>query len=147
MGEQMKLYEGGYKAFKKCLVDAWPTGKVTHCAHMVMIDVKFPVHLMDTWWCVMRDINAFALSINMPSFFAKTNVSTYLAMYYPKTSAALFEGKSKDEAFKIIMGEKADRSKRKTVYQEARAEFRKSDKYITIKARSLSKNHDWNTVK
>ena len=143
----MKLYEGGYKAFKKCLVDAWPTGKVTHCAHMVMLDVKFPVHLMDTLWCVMRDINAFALSINMPTPFAKTNVSTYLATYYPKTSAALFEGKSKDEAFKIIMGEKADRSNRKTVYQEARAESRKSDKYITIKARSLSKKHDWNTVK
>jgi len=143
----MKLYEGGYRAFKKCLVDAWPEGKVTYCAHMVMIDVKFPIHLMDTWWCVMRDINAFTLSINMPHTWAKANVSSYLATFYPKTSAALFEGKPKDEAFKIIMGEKAVRSNKKSVYQKAKEEFKKADNYTTIKARSLSKKHDWNTVK
>ena len=105
----MKLYEGGYRAFKKCLVDAWPEGKVTYCAHMVMIDVKFPIHLMDTHWCVMRDINDFLLLINMPSPYPRSNVSTYLATHYPKTSTALFEGKSKADALKIIFAEKANK--------------------------------------
>lgn len=145
----MKLYEGGYKAFKKCLVDAWPSSRSEYCAHMVMIDVKFPVHLIDGCWCAMRDINAFLVSINMPPTYAKANVSTYLANFYPKTSAALFDGKSKDEAFKIIMGEKANKkpgSKRGSI-KEAREEYRKAEGYKMIDMRSLSKKHDWNTVK
>jgi len=145
----MKLYAGGYKAFKKCLVDAWPEGKVAYCAHMVMIDVKFPIHLMDADWCVRRDTDAFVQSINMPSPFVKANVSTYLAMYYPKTSAALFEGKSKEYAFKIIMGEKANKTPQKhnNSVQEARAAHKKAAGYMPVELRSLSKKHDWNTVK
>ena len=145
----MKLYEGGYKAFKKCLVDAWPEGKVTYCAHMVMIDVKFPIHLKDTHWCVMRDTDAFLLSINMPSPYIRANVSTYLATYYPKTSTALFEGKSKADALKIILAEKANKKpvKHDGSYTQAKAHHTRADNYTIIQARSLSKKHDWNTVK
>lgn len=145
----MKLYEGGYRAFKKCLVDAWPNGKVEYCAHMVMIDVRFPIHLIDFNWCVLRDINAFILSINMPQAYVKANVSTYLATYYPQTSAALFEGKSKSDALKIILAEKANKKdfKNDGSLKQIKKAHQWADNYITIQARSLSKKHDWNTVK
>lgn len=146
----MSLYAGGYKGFKHCLVDAWPEGKAAHCAHMIMLDIGFPIHLSDGVWCVFRDIQAFTMSINMPTpISAHTNVSTYLATNYPKTSAALFDGKSKEFATKILMAEKANKSahRRAGSFKEAVAETKKTDSYITIKMRSLTKKYDWNTVK
>ena len=81
----MSLYAGGYKGFKHCLVDAWPEGKAAHCAHMIMLDIGFPIHLSDGVWCVFRDIQAFTMSINMPTpISGHTNVSTYLATNYQK---------------------------------------------------------------
>jgi hypothetical protein len=146
----MSLYAGGYKGFKHCLVDAWPEGKVAHCAHMVMLDVGFPIHLVDGSWCVFRDIQAFTMSIHMPTpFSGHTNVSTYLATHYPKTSTALFDGKSKEFATKILMAEKANKSaqRRAGSFKEAVNENKKAEGYITIKMRSLTKKYDWNTVK
>lgn len=146
----MSLYAGGYKGFKTCLVDAWPEGKAAHCAHMVMIDIGFPIHLVDGAWCVFRDIQAFTMSINMPTpISGRANVSSYLATNYPKTSAALFDGKSKEFATKILMAEKANKSaqRRAGSFKEAKKEAKKADNYITIKMRSLTKKYDWNTVK
>ena len=146
----MSLYAGGYKGFKHCLVDAWPEGKAAHCAHMIMLDIGFPIHLSDGVWCVFRDIQAFTMSINMPTpISGHTNVSTYLATNYPKTSAALFDGKSKEFAKKILIAEKANKSaqRRAGSFKEAKDETKKANSYITIRMRSLTKKNDWNTVK
>jgi hypothetical protein len=149
MGEQV-IYAGAYPAFKKCLVNAWPNGKVHPCAHMIMIDVKFPFHLIDQMWCVMRDSVEFIKHINMPLPMLKHDVATYIATYYPKTSAALFDGKSKAVALQIMMAEKAVKNpnlKMENSYVEAKKEHRKADSYRHVSLRSLSKQHDWKTVK
>ena len=145
----MGLYVGGYRAFKKCLVDAWPNGKAANCAHMVMIDIGFPIHLIDGVWCVRRDIHEFTASINMIEPLPSANVSTYLATHYPKTSSALFNGASKADALKIILKEKACKKLQsgRGSFKEAKHEAKKAASYRTIKMRSLSKKHDWNTVK
>ena len=85
----------------------------------------------------------------MPQAYVKANVSTYLATYYPQTSAALFEGKSKSDALKIILAEKANKKdfKNDGSLRQIKKAHQRADNYTTIKARSLSKKHDWNTVK
>ena len=150
VGEQMIHYAGAYPAFKKCLIDAWPNGRVEYCAHMVMIDVKFPIHLLDQTWCIFRDCFAFISHLKMPAPIMTGLVSTYIAKHYPKTSAALFDGKSREVCLQIFMSERSvkhvPRKNRGSVF-EAKEEYKKSDAYVTIKMRSLSKKHDWNTVK
>ena len=143
-------YAGGYAAFKRCLIDAWPNGRVEYCAHMVMIDVKFPIHLLDQTWCIFRDCFAFISHLRMPSPIMTGIVSTYIAKHYQKTSAALFDGKSKEVCLQIFLSEKGAKHvprKRSGSAFEAREEYKKSNAYVTIKMRSLSKKHDWNTVK
>jgi len=143
------LYAGGYRAFKKCLVDAWPNGRAANCAHMVMIDIGFPIHLIDNLYCAHRDIHAFTTSINMPVPLLSENMSTYLAKYYTKTSSALFNGASKEDALKIILKEKACKKLQRGTgsFEEAKKEMKKASSYRRVKLRELSKKHDWNTVK
>jgi len=143
-------YAGAYADFKKCLVDAWPNGRVEYCAHMVMIDVKFPIHLLDQTWCLFRDCFAFTEHLKMPVPLMAGLVSTYIAKYYPKTNNALFDGRSKEVCLQIFMSEKGMKHvphKRKGSVSEAKEEHKKSDAYVMIKMRSLSKKHDWKTVK
>ena len=141
---------GGYRAFKKCLIDAWPSGRVQNCAHMVMIDVGFPIHLVNSIWCDFKDCFMFVEHLKMPRIRSTGLVSTYIANYYPKTSTALFDGRSKDICLQIFMAEKGSKTvppNRVGSASEAQDELKKTSSYLTIKMRSLSKSHDWKTVK
>ena len=145
-----KPYAGGYRAFKKCLIDSWPTGRVEYCAHMIMLDVGFPIHLINGIWCDFKDCFMFVEHLKMPRIRSTGHVSTYIANYYPKTSNALFDGKSKDLCLQIFMAEKGSKHippNRAGSANEAQNELKKASSYVRIKMRSLSKNHDWKTVK
>lgn len=130
-----------YTAIKRCLIDAWPNSTSINCASMVAID--FGVYEGDG-----RSGRKLLDSVKMnPQSLAVTH---YLAAFYPKTSDALYNGASKDEAYRILLSEKkikADHSKAFVL----RPEVRKSDidaaRTIFIRARSLDKKHDWHTVK
>lgn len=107
------------------------------------------------------ELLAFVSSFNMPSElvgmkavrssayndYLHSQVSVYLAAFYPKTSEALFSGVSKDVAFGIFLKEKKTKSFKKHPKKELQVEDRKMRGVRTIKARSLGKRHDWNTVK
>lgn len=150
MKTEEQLYAGGYRAFKKCLIDSWPNGRVEYCAHMIMIDVGFPIHLLDNAWCFFTDTSAFVQHLKMPQMRPTNAVATYIADYYPKTNNALFDGKSKDLCLQIFMAEKGSKklpTKQSGSANEAQKELRKANSYVTIRMRSLSKNHDWKTVK
>lgn len=150
MKTEDQLYAGGYRAFKKCLIDAWPTGRVEYCAHMIMLDVGFPVHLVNGIWCDFKDCFMFVEHLKMPRIRSTGHVSTYIANYYPKTSNALFDGKSKELCLQIFMAEKGSKHipfNRVGSANEAQNELKKASSYVTIKMRSLSKNYDWKTVK
>ena len=150
MKKEDQLYAGGYRAFKKCLIDSWPNGRVEFCAHMIMLDVKFPIHLINGLWCFFTDTSAFVKHLKMPQIRPTNLVATYIANFYPKTSAALFDGKSKDLCLQIFMAEKGSKNlppNRAGSATEAQKELKKSESYVTIRMRSLSKKHDWRTVK
>jgi hypothetical protein len=150
MKTEEQLYAGGYRAFKKCLIDSWPNGRVEFCAHMVMIDVGFPIHLINNLWCFFNDTSAFVQHLKMPQMRPTNGVATYLANHYPKTSTALFDGKSKEACLQVFMAEKGSKgfpTKTEGSARTAKQILRKEEAYVTIRMRSLSKNHDWKTVK
>lgn len=130
--------------FKKCLIDGWLTTKVWQCATMIMIDhgvthetsnglPNFP--LIENWlW-----------DIGVPKY-PNMEACRYIAAFYPRTSAALFE-KSKD-VLKIFWKEKQQAPDSKDMLSRERRYQNKKDKtVIFVRLRSLSKKHDWKTVK
>ena len=134
-----------YTAFKRCIIEAWPNSTVYFCASMVMLDFGMP--LDDGDHIAQHD---FVKSLNMPSVLTPT--ALYLARHYPKTSKALFDERSKDEALAIFLRERAmeSRQKRKLSTRESldrRNYARDARRTRFIRARSLSKEHDWSTVK
>jgi hypothetical protein len=117
---------------------------------MIMIDVGFPIRLIDNAWCFFNNTSAFVQHLKMPQMRPTNGVATYLANHYPKTSNALFDGKSKEACLQVFMVEKGSKwlpKKQAGSAGEAREELKKTRSYLTIKMRSLSKNHDWKTVK
>ena len=149
-----------YRAFKRCLIDAWPHSYAYMCAAMVMKDFGL-LKLKPNGELCYPELLAFVSSFNMPSDLVgmkrvnknpyndslHSQVAVYISAFYPKTSEALFSGASKDVAFGIFMKEKKTAPFKKRVFNELKAEDRKMRGVRTIKARSLDKRHDWNTVK
>jgi len=144
-----------YAAFKKSLIQGVLTHKVFNIAAMIMIDEgKCPFKEVWTgaYICDYQAIRDWLLAMNMPEQYLMSGVSVYLATYYPLTYQAFLDGKSKDVLCNIIMKEK--KKKKSSVdanvmgKREGRYYQRKKDSgVVTIKARSLDKAHDWNTVK
>ena len=147
-----------YAQFKLCLIGGWPSAKMRAVMVSCLLDFgeasPFPVHEI----CIgsyfqkgisTNDFDQFLNSINMPTIRVNADVSLYLARFYPQTSAFLFEGGSKEAAIKIFLGEKKARVRfvERGSFDEAKKEFRKAAGYKAIRLRSLSKAHDWNTVK
>ena len=147
-----------YSQFKLCLIGGWPSAKMADAMVSCLLDfgeaAPFPVYEI----CIgsyfqksisIHNFDQFLNSINMPTARIASNVSLYLARFYPQTSAFLFEGGSKEVAIKIFLKEKKIRIRHVTrgSFSEARNAFRKAAGYKRISLRSLSKKHDWNIVK
>lgn len=136
-----------YMALKRCLIDGWPDASLSNCAAMVLLDTKTPGNGIG-----IARIEDLFHTVKMPISRAKS-VSVYLAACYPKTSAALFDARPKDECFKILLNEKhINPSARNSIRTFARKEYKAQVAAaggVTwfIRARTLSKKHDWNTVK
>jgi hypothetical protein len=129
---------------KRCLIEGWLTSTVCQCAAMVMIDHGI------RWGNDAGKISGplaenFLHDICMPPF-PDMQVSVYIAAFYPKTSAALFQ-KNKN-ALQIFWREKQRKPNReRTLYHERVPHDKENASIKYIKLRSLSKKHDWNTVK
>lgn len=129
---------------KRCLIEGWLTSTVCQCAAMTMIDHGV------RWNNDAGDISAplvenFLRDIYMPPY-PYMRVSAYIAAFYPKTSAALFQ--QNKNVLRIFWKEKQQKPNYKKSLGYARAWDNKKDKCVRyIKLRSLSKKHDWNTVK
>ena len=147
-----------YSHFKFCLIGGWPSAKMKEVIVSCLLDFgkasPFPVHEINIGSYFQKSISIhnfdqFLNSINMPTSQTNADVSLYLARFYPQTSAFLFEGGSKEVAIKIFLKEKKIRIRHVTrgSFSEARNAFRKAAGYKAIRLRSLSKAHDWNTVK
>jgi len=128
---------------KRCLIDGWLTHKVGQCAAMVMIDHGIQ---WDNGTGGLSDplTENFLHDIRMPPYPCMP-VSVYVAAFYPKTSAALFQ-KNKN-ALSIFWKEKQQKPTKKTLRRERAPDNRKDKRVKFISLRSLSKKHDWNTVK
>jgi len=130
--------------FKQCLIKGWLSHKVWQCAAMVMIDHGIR-HECDSNTPDMSRIENFLRDVEVPPFPHMT-VSVYIAAFYPLTSASLFINSM--TALQTFWREKqqtADYSK--TLNYERRYEKRRNKQIKFIRARELSKKHDWNTVK
>ena len=130
--------------FKQCLIKGWLTHKVWQCAAMVMIDHKIQYEHKDGTPNIII-IENYLRAIEVPHYL-NMNVSTYIAAFYPLTSAALLTENA--TALHIFWKEKqqaADYSK--TLAYKHRYEKIRNKQIKFIKARELSKKHDWNTVK
>jgi len=140
-----------YKDFKSRLIEMWPNGLVWNCAVAVMIDHSVTQQETDKKRMFSKEqIIEFIEKFKMICPHGRSQVSTYISRFYPRTSSVLFDGADKNIALKIFMAEKKNVGivKRKGSITEVRAETKKHDKQIKfIKARSLSKKHDWSTVK
>ncbi len=137
-----------YTDIKKTMIEAWPESRVSNVVHMVAIDHKIKVPLDGQTWITIECMNDILKSVGMPQARYASALSTYIANHYPATSSALFAGRDKSECLKIMMREKAlALSKNKSLFGEAMKEAKKEQAFVTIKARSLSKKHDWSTVK
>lgn len=130
--------------FKKCLIDGWLNTKVWQCASMIMIDHGV-THKTDSGLPNFPVIENWLWDIGVPQYL---NMETcrYIAAFYPKTSAALFEKNKK--ALQIFWKEKQQApNSKKTLSHERRYQNKKDKTTMFIRARSLSKKHDWKTVK
>ena len=82
-------------------------------------------------------------------FFWKSQVRAWLASHYPRTSQALFDGKTDEEVMTVWNKEKRTAIARKR--DADRIEFTRDKKVERstkfIFARSLDKRSDWHTVK
>ena len=141
-----------YAAFKRCLLDGILTHKVCNIAAMIMADGGNYV-VKENWagnfvWDY-KEINNWLTSMNMPTAYLTSSVSVYLATYYPLTYQAFLDGQSKDVLRGVIMKEKKKKNSSDAIgHKEGRYYQRKKDSAVfTIRARSLSKNYDWKTVK
>ena len=130
--------------FKKCLIDGWLTTKVWQCAAMIMIDYGL-VHQTASELPNFPLIENWLWDIGVPQY-SSMETCRYIAAFYPRTSAALFE-KNK-EALQIFWKEKQQAPDQKKTLAYGRRYQNKKDKTIRfIPLRSLSKKHDWKTVK
>ena len=138
-----------YVAMKTALIKAWPYQNVLWVAKDVMqgmqIKCRHPSGNIDT-----AKVMQFMQSLNMHNY-TDCSVTMYIATHYPKTSAALYDGQSKDVALSIFFKEKKLPIHRGKGFlsqdKEIKREASRRRATRTIKARSLSKKHDWNTVK
>lgn len=145
-----------YKQFKRILIDAWPNGKAYNIAVMAMIDFDI------SWTLPNKDLDfeaacKFVQGINMPcrpGRFITGNaghlmmeVSVYIAAFYPRTSVLLFDGGSKDVAYACFLQEGKRPLQHKGQKKMRKRESDKQRSFITIRARTLNKRHDWKTVK
>lgn len=129
--------------FKKCLLSGWLTHNVWQCAAMIMIDegLKYTMENRKPNEAVIEN---FLRDIKVPPYQNMT-VCRYIAVFYPRTSRALF---AKKAALEIFWKEKQQAANyTKTLRSERRQEDKKDKTTIFIPLRSLSKKHDWKTVK
>lgn len=126
------------RAFKSCLIDGWPSATIQCCAGMVMLDCGIQAN--SYYGYQTETTTQWLKSLNMPSHFETT--SSYIANYYPRTSAALFGGAAKSDALKIFLSERRKTKRLRSPRRDVRFVATR-----TIRARQLTKNHDWNTVK
>jgi hypothetical protein len=141
-----------YQTFKRIMIDAWPNGRVEAALHMALIDCKIAIPLLDGLYIKYQTFDEYMQKFNMPSARIPAHISTYLAAWYPKTSAALFDGASKDAAYAILLSEKkqkinANQRKSAGASNDAKKELMKAKAVKFIHLRELSKKHDWKTVK
>jgi hypothetical protein len=130
--------------FKQCLIKGWLSHKVWQCASMVMIDHGIR-HECDSNTPDMSRIENFLRDVEVPPFPHMT-VSVYIAAFYPLTSASLFINSM--TALQTFWREKQQTPDySKTLNYERRYEKRRNKQIKFIRARELSKKHDWNTVK
>ena len=136
--------------FKQCLIKGWLTHHVWRCAAMIMIDHGIR-HECDSNTPDMDRIENFLRDIEVPPYPSMT-ASVYIAAFYPLTSAALFMNNLTAsnilKALHILWKEKQQTANySKTLNYERRYEKTKNKQVKFIRARELSKKHDWNTVK
>ena len=133
-----------YAEFKRLLIKSWPSFTAISTAYAVYgsSDREQPP--------TVRKCIDMVKSFKMPEYL-KLSVSRYIAMFYPNTSKALYDGIDKDICLKIFMKEKKRKNMldndHPTMDNELAKERRHHRQTMTIKARSLDKRHDWNTVK
>ena len=129
--------------FKQCLLSGWLTHNVWQCAAMIMIDEGLK-YTMENTKPNEAVIENFLRDIEVPPYPNMT-VCRYIAVFYPRTSRALF---AKKAALEIFWKEKQQAANyTKTLRSERRQEDKKDKTTIFIALRSLSKKHDWKTVK
>lgn len=129
--------------FKRCLLSGWLTHNVWQCAAMIMIDEGL-TYTMENTKPNEAVIENFLRDIKVPPYQNMT-VCRYIAVFYPRTSRALFAKKAALEIFWKEKQQAADYTK--TLRSERRQENKKDKTTIFIPLRSLSKKHDWKTVK
>lgn len=129
--------------FKQCLLSGWLTHNVWQCAAMIMIDEGLK-YTMENTKPNEAVIENFLRDIEVPPYPNMT-VCRYIAAFYPRTSRALFAKKAALEIFWKEKQQAADYTK--TLHSERRQENKKDKTTIFIPLRSLSKKHDWKTVK
>lgn len=129
--------------FKQCLLSGWLTHNVWQCAAMIMIDEGLK-YTMENTKPNEAVIENFLRDIKVPPYPNMT-VCRYIAVFYPRTSRALFAKKAALEIFWKEKQQSADYTK--TLRSERRQEDKKDKTTIFIALRSLSKQHDWKTVK
>lgn len=141
-----------YIAFKRALIDGCLTCPVTRIAEMIMIDVGLSHQkiVYDGFWPDYDAINKFIVSMNMPKMYGKEMVSVYLASYYPMTYNAFLDGKPKEYLYRLIVKEKKRKNGMESnpfVKEKHSYERTKDSMVRRLSMRSLSKAHDWKTVK
>ena len=135
-----------YSLFKKLLVENLLNSPVYKVAFSTMRDYQIPC-MHGNGSLDYEKIRAFIDSLKMPSGNILATSSFYVATYYPKVYEAFLNGASTHVLYAMILKTKACIPKSTAKYRADLKERTPDKTRYTIKARSLSKNHDWNTVK
>lgn len=139
------------RAFRKCLIDAWPNSKLAYCIEMVLCDagvIKSGPHVnKPPAYAVL--LNGYLKAWGMQATFnLGMDVSAYIGSAYPITSAMLFKGAPRAEAYALFLREKGVKlGLNKTLRALRQRESRKDGVVIFIRKRALDMRSDWHTCK
>lgn len=136
------------RSFRKNMLIHWRHG--VQC-YRVLFEVAKEMKWDDTFRDFGPDYDEIYRRISViPSIgfiHPQSPCSRWLAVHYPKTSNAMFDGATDDEALAIWKKEKRVVIENRAFSSAKRTERRRCKTTHFVEARKLDKKHDWNTVK
>ena len=133
---------------KLLCVEMWPHGNL-NAAVIKIMDYYKEDYIYPSGRINNHAVMGYCKSLGF-GLITRYQISAYLATHFPRTSELLFSGATKEVARMAIMREKMRNGSyvmSRKDKNERKKENSLGNRTLTVRARSLSKDYDWGTVK